>query len=136
MTTLQSVEPCTLSATGTFRDPQGRLYRDGDRILREIYPESLKPVLDWLCSPLAQRWMQQRRMIPTEILSSQPEQLALLEHERVFFPSYPWEWTPSQWIHAASLTLDLCEDALEGGFILKDATPLNILFSGPQRGFC
>ncbi len=135
MTTLQSVEPCALSATGTFRDPQGRLYRDGDRILREIYPESVGPALDWLRSPLAQRWMQQGRMIPTEILSSQPEQLALLEHERVFFPSYPWEWTPGQWIHAASLTLDLCEDALESGFILKDATPLNILFSGPRAVF-
>jgi hypothetical protein len=74
-------------------------------------------------------------MAPTRILASESGQSALLEHERVFFPSYPWEWTPSQWIDAASLTLDLCEEALEDEFILKDATPLNILFSGPRPVF-
>jgi hypothetical protein len=74
-------------------------------------------------------------MVPTTILASEPGQPALLEHERIFFPSYPWEWTPGQWMDAASLTLDLCEEALEDGFILKDATPLNILFSGPRPIF-
>jgi hypothetical protein len=33
------------------------------------------------------------------------------------------------------LTLDLCEEAIDGGFILKDATLLNILFSGPSPIF-
>jgi hypothetical protein len=120
---------------GTFRDPEGRLFRDGDRILREIYPQSASTVLEWLQSPLARRWMEQRRMVPTTILASEPGHPLLLEHERIFFPSYPWEWTPGQWIEAASLTLDLCEEALEEGYILKDATPLNILFSGPRAVF-
>jgi 2-polyprenyl-3-methyl-5-hydroxy-6-metoxy-1,4-benzoquinol methylase len=71
-------------------------------------------------------------MASTTVLASEPAQPALLEHERIFFPSYPWEWTPGQWMEAAELTLDLCEEALEEGFILKDATPLNILFSGQQ----
>jgi len=120
------------TAEGTFRDPEGRLYRDGDRILREIYPQHSAAVLAWLHSPLAQRWMQQRRMAPTTIETEQP---LLLEHERIFFPSYPWEWSPGQWIDAAALTLDLCEEALEEGYIVKDATPLNILFSGPRPIF-
>jgi hypothetical protein len=122
-------------ADGTFRDPEGRLFRDGNRILREVYPQHASSALTWLGSPLAQRWMQQRRMAPTTILASEPDQPALLEHERIFFPSYPWEWSPGQWIEAASLTLDLCEEALENGLILKDATPLNILFSGPRAIF-
>jgi hypothetical protein len=75
--------------------------------------------------------MQQRRMAPTQILASESGRSALLEHERILFPSYPWEWTPGQWMDAASLTLELCEEALDDGLILKDATPLNILFSGP-----
>jgi SAM-dependent methyltransferase len=79
--------------------------------------------------------MQQRRMAPTTVLSGEAAQAALLEHERVFFPSYPWEWGPSQWMEAAELTLDLCEEALEQGLILKDATPLNILFCGPRAIF-
>jgi hypothetical protein len=129
------VNLCPSTAGGTFRDPEGRLYQDGDRILRQIYPEYATSVLAWLQSPLAQRWIQQRRMVPTTILPSEPGQPTLLEHERIFFPSYPWEWTPGQWMEAASLTLDLCEEALDEGLILKDATPLNILFSGSSPVF-
>ncbi len=127
--------PTTTMAPGTFRDPQGRLYRDGDRILREVYPQHAPFALAWLRSPLAQRWIEQRRMVLTQILSEESGQEALLEHERILFPSYPWEWTPGQWVHAALLTLDLCEEALDEGLILKDATPLNILFSGPRPIF-
>ncbi len=122
-------------AEGTFRDPEGRLYWAGDRILREIYTQHAPSVLAWLQSPLVQRWVEQRRMVPTQVLSCESGQPALLEHERIFFPSYPWEWTPGQWMDAASLTLDLCEEALDDGLILKDATPINILFSGPRPIF-
>lgn len=123
------------SADGTFRDPEGRLYREGDRILREVYPDYASSALTRIQSPLVQRWIQQRRMIPTQVLSAESGQSAVLEHERIFFPTYPWEWTPGQWVEAASLTLDLCEEGIDGGFILKDATPLNILFSGPRPIF-
>lgn len=119
----------------TFRDPAGRLYPDGDRILREIYPQSVDPVLAWIRSPLAQRWMEQGRMVATQVLPSAEGGPVILEHQPVFFPSYPWEWTPGQWLAAASLTLDLCQEALDSGFILKDATPQNILFSGSQAVF-
>jgi hypothetical protein len=127
--------PCLSIAQGTFRDPEGRLYQDGDRILREVYPQHAPTALAWLQSPLAQRWIQQRRMVPTQILAAESGEPVLLEHERIFFPTYPWEWTPGQWVDAASLTLDLCEEALDCGLILKDATPLNILFSGPRSIF-
>jgi SAM-dependent methyltransferase len=119
----------------TFRDPEGRLYQDGDRILREIYPQSVDPVLAWIRSPLAQRWMEQGRMVATQVLPPADGKPVVLEHEPLFFPSYPWEWTLGQWMAAASLTLDLCQEALDSDFILKDATPLNILFSGPQAVF-
>ena len=122
-------------ANGTFRDPKGRLYQDGDRILREIYPEHASSVLAWVSSPLARSWAQQGRMVSSMIHSAEHEDTALLEHERIFFPTYPWEWTPGQWSDAASLTLDLCEEALEEGLILKDATPLNVLFCGPNPIF-
>jgi SAM-dependent methyltransferase len=122
-------------AEGSFRDPEGRLFHDGDRILREVYPQASARALAWLWSPLAQRWMQQRRMTPTTILAAEAGEPALLEHERVFFPSYPWEWTPGEWMAAAELTLDLCEEALNDEYILKDATPLNILFCGPRAVF-
>ena len=70
----------------------------------------------------------------TERASSEPGEI-LLEHPRVFFPSYPWEWTPDAWVAAGGLTLDLCEALLGQGLILKDATPLNVLFEGTRPVF-
>ncbi len=132
---MNPVERLCEQPKGTFRDPHGRLYRDGDQILREVYPQHAESVLAWIQSPLAQQWSRQGRLILSEVMSSAPGQPVLLEHQRVFFPSYPWEWAPGQWKHAASLTLDLCEEALGSGYILKDATPLNVLFSGPRAVF-
>jgi SAM-dependent methyltransferase len=123
------------TAQATFRDPEGRVFEEGDQILREVYPQHVEAVLAWMSSPLAQRWMEQGRLTPTKVLESEPGKAALLEHERIFFPSFPWEWTPGQWVSAATLTLDLCEEAIEQGVILKDATPLNVLFRGPQAIF-
>lgn len=125
--------PSTL--TTTFRDPQGKLFEDGNRILREIVPEHREAVLAWMNSPLAQSWMQQRRMVPTETLPTDVGKPILLQHERIFFPTFPWEWTPGQWLAAGRLTLDLCDEALDAGYILKDATPLNILFTDARPVF-
>jgi SAM-dependent methyltransferase len=57
---------------------------------------------------------------------------ALFEHERVPFPSYPYEWPAEMLAAAGLLTLELAEAVLEDGFGLKDATPYNILFRGPH----
>lgn len=100
-----------------------------------MYPEHAEAVLAWLQSQLAVRWVEQGHLIPTQIVDYSPNAGATLEHEQIVFPSYPWEWTPGQWKLAAKLTLDLCEEALESGYILKDATPLNILFRGPEPVF-
>ena len=69
------------------------------------------------------------------MLSAEADQPLLLKHPRVFFPSYPWEWTPGQWVAAGELTLELCSQLLHEGWILKDATPLNILFEGSRPVF-
>ncbi|HVT97661.1 MAG TPA: hypothetical protein VHE33_09150, partial [Acidobacteriaceae bacterium] len=116
---------------GTFRDPAGSLRIAGDRVLREVRRECAEAALSFLQSSTAKVWVAQGRLIDTRILHEDDSAL-ILEHPRVFFPSYPWEWTPSAWIAAADLTLDLCEELLEHGLILKDATPLNILFRGAR----
>jgi hypothetical protein len=118
----------------TFRDPAGSLRIAGDRVLRGVHPEHAKAALRFLQSPTAQEWVTQGRLIETRFLPHENGDLTL-EHPRVFFPSYPWEWTPSAWIAAADLTLDLCEGLLAQGLILKDATPLNVLFRGARPVF-
>lgn len=119
-------------AVETFRDPAGTLRIEGERVLRTVRPEYADATRTFLDSELAMSWMADGRMVPTRVLQGDPEGALLLEHDRVFFPSYPWEWLPEQWIAAALLTLDLSLELLGEGLILKDATPLNILFEGPR----
>jgi SAM-dependent methyltransferase len=119
----------------TFRDPAGSLRFEGERVLRIVRPEHSEESQRFLRSKLAQRWMAKGQLIQTEILERTADGSVCLEHRKAFFPSYPWEWTPGQWISAAVLTLNLCEEALEADYILKDATPLNVLFIGPSPVF-
>jgi SAM-dependent methyltransferase len=121
---------------GTFRDPAGSLTIDGEgQVLRRVRPAFVSGAKAYLESPLAQRWMADGRMIPTALGNVEPDGTMCLTHERVEFPTYPWEWTPGQWAAAAELTLDMCEEALGAGLILKDATPLNVLFRHAQPVF-
>ena len=115
----------------TFRDPAGSLQLMGDRVLREVRRQRGRAALEFLRSSTAQQWVERGCLVETRFLHEDDEVLTL-EHPRVFFPSYPWEWTPGAWIAAADLTLDLCEQLLPLGLVLKDATPLNILFRGSQ----
>jgi len=114
----------------TFRDPAGFLHLEGDFAVRTIHPDARAQVLSFLALPLRQRLEARGDMVATTVEDS-PSGLRLM-HPRIAVPSYPWEWTPSQWLAAAELTLSLCDEALTDGWILKDATPLNILFVGPR----
>jgi len=118
----------------TFRDPAGSVRIDGDRVVRAARRCYADAALAFLRSPTAQQWVEQGRLIETQFVTEN-EDAVTLEHPRVFFPSYPWEWTPSAWIAAADLTLDLCEELLGQGLTLKDATPLNVLLRGTQPVF-
>lgn len=128
------IMPPAQSHQETFRDPAGSLRIVDDRVLRRVVRSQAGAALRFLQSPLAQDWVRRGNLIETYFLGEESGELTL-EHPRVFFPSYPWEWTPSAWLAAAHLTLDLCESLLDDGFILKDATPLNILFRGTQPVF-
>jgi SAM-dependent methyltransferase len=70
-----------------------------------------------------------------EDYSSWGEVEMVLEHERVPFPSYAWEWPPEMLHAAAALTLDIAEALAAECLGLKDATPHNVLFSGSQPVF-
>jgi hypothetical protein len=69
-----------------------------------------------------------------------PEQLRSLEgdwfeHDRVGFVSVPAEWSAAMLAHAALHTLDVNDELLRHGYLLKDATPANILFDGTRPVF-
>jgi SAM-dependent methyltransferase len=117
----------------TFRDPAGSLSFEDGQVIRTIDPSMRAEVLDLLESLFCRSLQQRGELIGAEVEDSTPQ--LRLHHPRIAIPTYPWEWTPTQWLEAAELTLNLCEQALADGWILKDATPLNILFTGTRPIF-
>jgi SAM-dependent methyltransferase len=129
--------PDSVQPFETFRDPAGSLRFEGDRVLRTVRREYAEDVLRFVRSKTGRHWVESGQLIAVEVLDEPTHSDATVqfEHPRVFFPSYPWEWTPGQWIAAGELTLNLCEEMLPQGLVLKDATPLNVLFAGPRPVF-
>ena len=133
----------------SFRDPDGRVFLVDERVLRIVRHRADAGTLEFIRSELFGQLIQEELFIQTRFLgdkgslsysglNSLPENDPLdlvFEHERVFFPSYPYEW-PAEMLHAAgTLTLDLAERLLPKGFGLKDASPYNVLFRGPKPVF-
>ena len=132
-------------SVSSFRDPAGALIRADKAVYRWVR-EAYAPVLTrFLASTLYSEGVASGDLIPTTAVSNEAEirdrlldgrsEGLLLEHERVPFPSYPYEWSPGMLHASAELTLKLAERALEEGFGLKDATPYNVLFRGPNPVF-
>src|ERR1700679_3069657 len=96
--------------SATFRDPAGSLSFEDDVAVRTIGAAARASVLEFLDSPFCRRMQLHGDLIPAHI-DDGPDGLRLL-HPRIPIPPYPWEWTPSQWLAAANLTLTLCEEAI------------------------
>lgn len=121
----------------TFRDPAGQLRLTAAHALRRISPAAVEETRAFLTSPLRAELERSGDLISTEIASSGMHPCVSagefwLQHPRIAPISYPWEWTPAQWVAAAELTLRVAARAIEAGWTLKDATPLNIVFAGSR----
>jgi SAM-dependent methyltransferase len=118
------------AADPTFRDPAGSVTIEPDRVVRRVRPAFRASALEFLESSFYRRAVERGDMV-SSVAEDNPDELRLI-HTRLRIASYPWEWTPTQWLSAAELTLQLCDEALNDGWILKDATPLNIIFKGAR----
>lgn len=139
----------TDTTSGSFRDPAGQLLQHHGRLLRLVYPAGMPNLASFQASATAQRMEQRGAVIGCRRLDPQEAEAAVcgldletsggtptvLEHERIEFPSYPYEWPAEMLAAAADLTLELAEGLLEEGMGLKDGTPFNVLFRGPQPVF-
>ena len=135
----------------SFRDPAGRLIQVDGRILRLVHSSAAADVDRFLLSHKAGLLVESGHLVRTQQLDM-TETVALLqqhgimvpdiaecglalEHEKIPFVSFPSEWPPEMLHAAGMLTLDLADAFLKEGFGLKDATPYNILFKGPEPVF-
>jgi ribosomal protein L11 methylase PrmA len=136
----------------SFRDPSGRVVLYRDRVLRIVNPAGLSDLTAFLSSSAGAKLVQDGLVIGTSQLSdeetrvvfsdpsfagltSHGEAATVFEHDRVAFPSYPYEWPAEMLFSAGQLTLDLAQRLLAGGFGLKDGTPYNVLFRGSRPVF-
>jgi SAM-dependent methyltransferase len=143
-----SAKPLVVS----FRDPAGSLFALDGRILRIVNPSGQADARAFLSSMRGQQLMEKSRIVRSEILDedrtaevlNNPKIRSLfdtlngvmvIEHERVAFPSFPYEWPPEMLHAAGMLTLDLAQTLLKDGLGLKDGTPYNVLFRGPEPVF-
>jgi SAM-dependent methyltransferase len=126
--------PATLDAparpAASFRDPAGSVFRCQDRIVREVHPDSIAEFEAFLATRTAREATESGALVGSQRISP-----LLFEHERIPFPSYPYEWPPEMLHAAGARTLELALAALDESFGLKDGTPYNVLFRGTKPVF-
>lgn len=114
---------------GSFRDPRGRVYSCDGRIFRTIAPKAQADYRKLVESGLYSRLVDKGWLtVAAEIGTSGATQALVVEHERLPFVSYPYEWTFSQLKAAAVHQLDVHLEALKHGLTLSDASAYNVQF--------
>lgn len=127
--------------SGSFRDPAGRVYRDGERVVRAI---STYGIDEWRA--VVETGLLDRLVAQGSVISSQPidapagaaelENIAeFVAHPRLPFISYPYEWCFEALKAAALLHLDVHLEALTADVTLVDSSAYNIQFEGPRPIF-
>lgn len=126
---------------GSFRDPSGRVIRHDSRILRAIF-EPGAPAYE----AARDAGVYEKAIAKGRLLAADPTDPGAMgevvkgakhwiEHPRLDFVSYPYEWTFSALKAAAIHHLDFHCELLADGFTLSDATAYNIQFQGTKPVF-
>ena len=126
---------------GSFRDPSGTVLVAADRVFRTIMPFAAAEyettrrtgILDEL---VAARLVVEERPVGKEIVGALGEGASyVVEHPKLPFISYPYEWCFHALKDAALLHLDVHLRCLERGVTLSDASAFNVQFRGPTPVF-
>lgn len=127
---------------GSFRDRSGRVFLRNGRVCRALDATAADEWRHAERTAFVRRFMEEGRIVRTSESGERPPPVGdespwqlVLEHERIPFVSYPYEWSFNMLRDAARLHLDLLETALDEQTILKDATPYNVQFIGAAPVF-
>src|SRR5690242_12504777 len=96
---------------GSFRDPGGQVFIDGERVLRAVYPSSREDYEAFRDSGLLDDFVARKWLLPSREVDRRSSEAGtgaelLLEHPRLPFVSYPYEWPFSLHKRAALLQVD------------------------------
>ena len=121
----------------SFRDPKGYVYEYGDKIFRTVTSAGREDYEYVRQCGLFERLIQNGQLTGYEEVVpdlSDPninqDMVYLLEHPRINFISYPYEWSFYLMQAAALLQIDVYLEALNKGVTLSDATAYNVQFNG------
>ena len=121
---------------GSFRDWDSRVFYDDGRVLRALSEDGLE---DWQAlsgSRLFAEAVAEEKLVETSVAQTRIDgAAAVLEHRRIPFVSYPYEWTFAMLRDAALLQLELLRRALDENLILKDASSYNVQWRGTKPVF-
>ncbi|MBR7140263.1 MAG: SAM-dependent methyltransferase, partial [Lentisphaeria bacterium] len=121
-----------LKLPGSFRDPSGFVFQKSGQFCRRILPAGEKDFSFFLGSGLCRRLLDSGKIVPFTFADGDENTLLL---EKLPFISYPYEWSFSQLKEAALLTLEIMEESLDSGMILKDASAFNVAFRAGKAVF-
>jgi ribosomal protein L11 methylase PrmA len=126
---------------GSFRDPRGQIYVNDNRVFRTVTQKGIDEYSRVKTTGLLEKLVANNQVVALEEIDKnahgfgQSEVALLLEHPRLPFVSYPYEWGFQQLKSAALLQLDIYLEALRHDVTLSDATAYNIQFVGAQPIF-
>ncbi len=129
------------SDPGSFRDPRGRVYYHDGRVFRTILGSAVDDFEFVRSTGLIVELVEKGLAIASDVVD--PDILGsrasgasyVVEHTKLAFVSYPYEWSFSALRAAALLHLEVQRRALEHDVTLADATAYNVQFEGPSPLF-
>lgn len=123
---------------GSFRDPAGKIYYKNNRIFRKLTTLGVKRFSKLKESNIISKSIQKGFLIETKEIEDNKKENnkdLILEHEKIPYISYPYEWSFSQLKDAAIFHLDFHLFLLENDATLIDASAYNIQFIGSKLKF-
>ena len=128
-----------IEESGSFRDPAGTIFYLDDRIFRRINKIGLDRVIFLEKEKILDESIKKNYLIQTKILNDDEKHKLnlnlsdfILEHKKIPYISYPYEWSFSQLKTAAIFHLDFNLFLLDLGATLVDASAFNIQFIGSK----
>ena len=114
----------------SYRDPSGFIFTKDNTVYRQVnkvFKEQFNHFIESGCCEYLQRnrLLVRHEQVSENLLNSS-DFYTILKPEKIHVISYPYEWSFDMLKDAALLTLQLVNDCLPFGTILKDATPYNI----------
>ena len=130
------------AVSGSFRDPDSRVFRSGDDVYRAFSERGLADWTGYSTTAAGRRALEGGAVIGTypaegiEVPGDYGERArGVVRHDRIPVISYPYEWSFGMLRDAALLQLQLLRDALKEDWILKDSTPYNVQWQGTRPVF-